>query len=278
MVLEKFNGKWSVVTVEGEIPNVNHPSRFSSLAIALVEEGECRIGIDLQQYTLSPGTVLFLGPREIVSSVEALSKGMRIRAFVTKPIDTEPVMARVAQMLPIILGEKTEPVLQLTDRERKTMDAWMNLLEAMEGEPEDRFQDKKMESLLDAFHWQAFQMITARKRNEAKKQSRKEELVARFIVEVHKSYRAHRTVRHYAERLFITPKHLTSVVSSVTNKTPAQWINAHVVTEAKVMLKNTDKTIQEISSELNFHDQGLFGKYFKQQTGMSPSAYRQQSR
>ncbi len=44
--------------------------------------------------------------------------------------------------------------------------------------------------------------------------------------------------------------------------------------EAKVLLKSTDLTVQEVAARLNFANQSFFGKYFKHQTGMSPSAYR----
>jgi AraC-like DNA-binding protein len=44
--------------------------------------------------------------------------------------------------------------------------------------------------------------------------------------------------------------------------------------EAKALLKSTDKTIQQISDELNFPSQSFFGKYFKRRAGISPKNYR----
>ena len=44
--------------------------------------------------------------------------------------------------------------------------------------------------------------------------------------------------------------------------------------EAKALLMTTDLTIQEISVQLNFPRQSHFGKYFKDQTKLSPKEYR----
>jgi len=44
--------------------------------------------------------------------------------------------------------------------------------------------------------------------------------------------------------------------------------------ESKALLKSTNKTVEQISDELNFPSQSFFGKYFKRVTGMSPKEYK----
>ena len=46
------------------------------------------------------------------------------------------------------------------------------------------------------------------------------------------------------------------------------------ITEAKYLLDNTDLSIKEIATKLNFPTQSFFGKYFKQYVGISPKEYR----
>ena len=48
----------------------------------------------------------------------------------------------------------------------------------------------------------------------------------------------------------------------------------NVITEAKYLLDNTDLSIKEIATKLNFPTQSFFGKYFKQYVGISPKEYR----
>ncbi|MBQ5724113.1 MAG: helix-turn-helix domain-containing protein, partial [Muribaculaceae bacterium] len=50
-----------------------------------------------------------------------------------------------------------------------------------------------------------------------------------------------------------------------------------VILEAKVMLRSSNMTIQQIADELNFPSQSFFGKYFKKSVGVSPKEYRNNS-
>ena len=109
---------------------------------------------------------------------------------------------------------------------------------------------------------------------ETRRKSRKQEVMAKFILAVSENFRTERQVSFYAEKICITPKHLSAVVKDLTGKTASDWIERYVILEAKMLLRTTDLTIQEISNKLNFTNQSFFGKYFKHQTGYSPSESR----
>jgi AraC family transcriptional activator of pobA len=47
--------------------------------------------------------------------------------------------------------------------------------------------------------------------------------------------------------------------------------------EAKVALNDPALTIAQVAAYLNFADQFFFSKFFKKQSGISPSKYRQMS-
>jgi AraC family transcriptional activator of pobA len=83
-----------------------------------------------------------------------------------------------------------------------------------------------------------------------------------------------RSVSFYANKLYITPGHLTETVREVTGKTPGEWITEAVVLEASVLLQNPAFTVAQIADMLHFPDQSTFGKYFKNVKGLSPAAYR----
>lgn len=83
-----------------------------------------------------------------------------------------------------------------------------------------------------------------------------------------------RTVLWYAERLYVTPKHLSTVCKQVSGKTAFEWINTYVAIDIRNLLKNTDKPIKEIVDMLRFPNTSFFGSYCRKHFGMSPVEYR----
>ena len=96
----------------------------------------------------------------------------------------------------------------------------------------------------------------------------------KFLTLLKQYHQEERTVNFYADKMCISPKHLSSVIKQMSHKTAHEIIADFVTMTAKRLLKTTTMSIQEISDELNFANQSFFGKFFKQNTGQSPSAYR----
>ena len=82
------------------------------------------------------------------------------------------------------------------------------------------------------------------------------------------------TVTHYAEKLCVTPQYLSKVISSVSGKTAKYWINRAIITQARILLKDNNKSISEISDLLNFPNDSFFCRFFKRETGLTPTQYR----
>ena len=101
--------------------------------------------------------------------------------------------------------------------------------------------------------------------------------MAKFVLAVSENFKSERQVSYYADRLCVSPKHLSAVAKELSGMTAGEWIERYVVMEAKMLLKSTNLSVQEISNRLNFSNQSFFGKYFKHQTGFSPSEYRNQA-
>ncbi|KAA6300781.1 MAG: Arabinose operon regulatory protein [Candidatus Ordinivivax streblomastigis] len=104
--------------------------------------------------------------------------------------------------------------------------------------------------------------------------SKHEILVGNFLKHVQAHYREQRDMEFYADKLCLTPKHLSKVVKECSGKSASEWIDSYVILEAKALLKSTNMTIQQISDELNFPSQSFFGKYFKRVGGVSPKEYK----
>ncbi len=104
--------------------------------------------------------------------------------------------------------------------------------------------------------------------------NRAEKLANRFRQLIDKNFLNMREVKDYADKLNISPKHLSDVVKNTFGKSPREMINDMLLLEAKVQLASTDKTVTEIALDLNFNDQSHFNHFVKKLTGNSPLELR----
>lgn len=99
-------------------------------------------------------------------------------------------------------------------------------------------------------------------------------LTDRFIDLVQQNFKKERGLEFYADKLGISPRHLSRSVKKETGHTAVKWIERFVVLEAKALLKSSNLNVQQIADELNFPSQSFFGKYFKKFVGKSPTEFR----
>ena len=82
-----------------------------------------------------------------------------------------------------------------------------------------------------------------------------------------------------AEQLSVSSHHLSQVINEQLNKNFSDFVNTYRVEEAKDLLLDPafkDKYIIDIAYAAGFNNKTTFNKAFKEQTGMSPSAFRKQ--
>jgi YesN/AraC family two-component response regulator len=103
---------------------------------------------------------------------------------------------------------------------------------------------------------------------------RADAVFTKFIKLVEENCKHERRVSWYAKQICITPKYLSELVKNVSKRTPNEWIDNYVALELRLILKNSTKSIKEITKEMNFPNQSFLGKYFKEHVGISPSKYR----
>lgn len=83
-------------------------------------------------------------------------------------------------------------------------------------------------------------------------------------------YKENRTVQFYADKLNVTAKYLTTAIKRATGRPVLDWLHEAVLIEAKMLLRTTDLTVQQISERLNFSSLSSFIQFFKKHTGTTP--------
>lgn len=104
------------------------------------------------------------------------------------------------------------------------------------------------------------------------------DLVRQFYVLVDNHFREKKMVKEYADLLCRSPKTITNLFAEYHLPTPLQVIHQRVDAEARRLLIYTNKSAKEIAEILGFEDLPSFSRFFKKNSGMSISDYREKEK
>lgn len=252
---------------------LKYPLRFDSLYLCLVEKGSCDITIDLRKFHAETNSLVVIQPKNYVT-VHNIGDECVISILTCSRYMVEEVLPVLTDILPLLLHHRVEPVKKLSEEGASGLRMFYKFLKQKLSGPQTPFLRSKLLCILQAALFELLDIHASTIDSRTAPKTRKDEIMARFIVAVSENFRENRQVSFYAEKLCITPKHLSAVVKDISGRTAGDWIENYVGMEAKVLLKSTDLTVQEIAARLNFANQSFFGKYFKHLTGLSPTEYR----
>ncbi len=251
------------------------PQRMNFIMMALCRQGEARYAIDTREQTVKAGDLLFISEGHIMDFFRA-SPDFDCLSIMLSTEFYHSFVLNVKNVSSLLLFSTNNPVVQLTAKEVQTYTNFHNAISDKIADRGHHFRTQLVKALLLAMFYDMSGVIWRVEQQGQKVQTRADSIFANFIRLLEEHFRKERRVRWYALQLGITPKYLSEVVKQVSKRTPNEWIDHYVVLELRVLLKNSTKSIKEISDELNFPNQSFLGKYFKEHIGMSPSEYRKE--
>lgn len=92
---------------------------------------------------------------------------------------------------------------------------------------------------------------------------------------IEEHYKSKHSASDYADLLAISPKALARITKKHFNKTLTDLISERIIIEAKRELYLTNKTVKEIAYELGYDDEYYFSRFFKKNTDVPPTLYRE---
>lgn len=251
----------------------SEPIRLEPIVFCITLAGSGTLKINLQEYDIRPRMLVALLSEHILQDLRQSPdfKGLFIAVSQQFIEDTLP---RKDVLSPATLYILENPCTPLADDEFARLKEWYYFLQAKVQLTHHPFRDEMMRALISSVFYDVSGIFQNKQRENGQEPSRHRELFSKFLKLVSQHCHSERSVNFYAERLCLTPKYLSSTVKEVSGRTALEWITGYALIEAKVQLRSTDRSIQEIAGELNYPNQSFFGKYFKHYTGMSPGQYR----
>jgi len=172
-------------------------------------------------------------------------------------------------------GSSELPVITLDSQEQPKFEALFKVF-MDELETRDNIQGEMLRMLLKRLIIKGTRL--AREQHFPEKINNEQaELIRRFNILVEQHFRERHRVSEYAKMLHKSPKTLSNVFGEAGHKTPLEVIHHRIALEGKRLLLKTDLMAKEVAFRLGFEDQSHFSRFFKKETGMSPSDYRSRS-
>lgn len=258
---------------------IKHPYHPKNPAFFILKKGNVVYNENVDRIELTENHVALIDSRRVYEILE-ISDDLELflvafsREYTEKlPLKINRLNAFVYFRNELVRHSRLDP--EPFERIWKNADLLKTVLESNDA---STHRDEIIRHLFSSTVYQFGDMIAQSARFSKDKISRKQEIVLQFLKNVGDCYLDEREVSFYADKQFITSRHLSAVLKEVTGKTAGQIIAAFVMKEAKAQISSTDKTLYEISVDLKFSDAYSFGHFFKKHAGESPNAYRKRFR
>ena len=243
------------------------PKKIEKAVIAVCTSGYCRVKVNLQEYELESPMLITLMPGQIIEPMETSANFQAYTIALSKRFLD---MINIPGWQQKYLSMYNNPATPLNEEQLTATRFFFGILYRAAANSSNPFRLQVIENLIRVFYYGGISCNETPATHTAYKNS----LVERFLELVHEHYRTERMIGFYADRICVTPKYLSKVVKEHTGRSAGEWIESHVILDARAMLQSSDMTIQQIAASLNFPNQSFFGKYFKRATGLSPKEYR----
>ena len=233
-----------------------HTPQYIELGrIVLVTAGKATHQINLVPFETEAGDILVI-PQHNYLSIVSLSDDYdgQMLSFGRLPIDFEKC-AR----------------LRLQDDDFLRIQHYVDLLWEIVHRPYDRQTVEHLETAL----LYDLKLLHAHQSGEnTAKLSRGQRILQQFLDALGRKDPLPRNIKAYADHLCITPNHLSAVIREQSGRSVMDWLNAHCVLRAQVLLRHTDLSIYEIADRLGFQSATFFTRFFHRETGITPKEYR----
>ncbi len=252
----------------------NYASRYEGCALLHCIAGSAEATVNQHQGTLRCNTLVFLLPGAMLMLTDR-SEDFRMNycAF-SKEMFTEAAFRLEISFFHTL---REHPIQMIPENEVEWAGIWFRMVAYTYHDRENAYRNTIIRNrlqniLLDSYD--KFRRYSLRRTVAAVKISRQAELFHRFVSLTHEYAARQRDVAFYAEKLCISTRYLSTIVRSVAHSSVKEFIDRSAVFEIKMLLHNSDFSVQEIAYRLRFPDQSYLGRYFKHHTGLSPTEYR----
>ncbi len=260
------------VATSGEISSQRseHLHRHDFYELVWLWQGRCTFFSDFKQYPLNRGTLIFISPGQLHDYIVEADFA-RLIIFGFRPSLLPNVAASLVNLLPFD-DTNREPVLAIPTLRQDEIEHLFKAAHRRFDSHQPGWEPIVSSYLNTILTEAAYQMPEHIIHQPAPAGV---QLTRAFQQAVEQSYRDQQQVQAYAQQLGVSTNHLVKTIRQTTHSTPKQMLRERLLLESKRLLVHSPYPVTQISSLLNFPNSTTFARWFKKQTGKTPSQFRQ---
>lgn len=266
-----------ICCLEGEVkafPKILcKPFLMNYVGLIVCEKGYFCFDVDKKKFTARAGETVFLSEGNNFSIGE-LSDDLRVSILFYHIDPIREILGSSIVAMYLYTTLTPEPYYVWTSGEESDLARYIALLGRHRKSAQNPFDNHECKLLLLALTYRLCSIYSRRIIEEKNVAGHKIDTFIKLIRLIEKYYMQERGVAFYADKLCLSPKYLSALSKSVCGYTVQELVFRAIIRKSIFWLKNTNKSVQEISDDLNFPNASFFGTFFKKQTGLAPSYYR----
>lgn len=269
-----MDGDIAILDSIDELPHDHNCIKVNIFIIMACLEGEMSISVNSKNYTIHANELLICMPNTVLNDCMMSPDFQgRILCLSTKVI---PEIMRMDNILwNKVFRIKENPIIHVDVEGVELFQAYSTVIALRIKAYRRAYRREAMTSLVRTVLYEVLSELSGYVNSPGGELLQQKDILFKRFLEFLSSCEVKpRSVSWYADKLYVTPKYLSTVCKLVSGKTAFEWINEYVMTDVRHQLKYSNRSIKEVSDYLEFPNISFFGKYVKSHTGFNPTDYR----
>ncbi|MDJ1502313.1 AraC family transcriptional regulator [Xanthocytophaga agilis] len=263
---------------EHECRNYVSPNRRDFFKILLVTEGIGIFTIGLNTYHIEKPTILFIHPNDIISwkNLSEQNKGFYC-LFKNTFLGQYPQLKTAIERYNLFT-DKSKSIITLSQQEALSLESIFIKIydEELSG---NKFSEDVIQAYLQLLLIESIKIgnypLPANVSDEYKHIHQFFQLLEHETANINYTTPIRiKTAQEFAIEMSLHPNYLNALLKKHTGQNVSTHIRNRLLEEAKILLAQTNWTLEDVGYSIGFSEQSNFNLFFKKNTGYTPAAFR----
>jgi AraC family transcriptional regulator, transcriptional activator of pobA len=280
-VLHEYHDSWNIrvfTREEYDCKNYLSPNRRDFYKVLFITKGTGVMSIGLNTYDISAPTIFFIHPNDIISwKKTSEERGGSYCLFKKTFADTNPQLKAAIEKYDLF-NDKLKCAIRIPDGKVGLLENhFMKMREA-----ETSTSTLKEDTMLVYLQLILISSLEIGDFSNPDHVTDEYKYVHNFFTLLEQEASkinnttpiSMKTSKEFAANLAIHPNYLNALLKKHTGQNVSTHIRNRLLQETKVLLAQTDWSLQDIGYSIGYAEQSNFNSFFKKNTGITPSEFR----